>query len=221
MTPEDAPLAALGHRASETVSSLADEWRIAIRTRRYPISHDAGQLETQPGPTLAADEAVALPRLRGPALDGLPSDAEGFLPTDEHARVRGVDDVNAVGDATTFPVKQGGIAAQQADVAAEAVAALFCLRSEIGFRRACRPGGCGKASHRHPELAGGSLDPPVVSTARRCPPTTRPAPRRAKAGSNHRVRRESRSVRAAATESTPSPGLRDRERRASTWRGAS
>ena len=38
--------------------------------------------------------------------------------------MRGVEDVYAVGDATAFPVKQGGIATQQADVAAEAVAAL-------------------------------------------------------------------------------------------------
>jgi sulfide:quinone oxidoreductase len=35
----------------------------------------------------------------------------------------GTDTVWAAGDATTFPVKQGGIAAQQADAAAEAIAA--------------------------------------------------------------------------------------------------
>jgi sulfide:quinone oxidoreductase len=33
-------------------------------------------------------------------------------------------DVFAAGDATSFPVKQGGLAAQQADAAAEAIAAL-------------------------------------------------------------------------------------------------
>ena len=124
VTPEDAPLTQFGHRVSKAVASLADEWRIGVHTRRYPVAYGAGRLETQPGPTLAADEAVALPRLGGPSLGGLPSDAGGFLPTDEHARVRGVDDVYAIGDVTTFPVKQGGIAAQQADVAAEAVAAV-------------------------------------------------------------------------------------------------
>jgi sulfide:quinone oxidoreductase len=34
-----------------------------------------------------------------------------------------VDDVFAAGDATDFPVKQGGLAAQQADAAAEMIAA--------------------------------------------------------------------------------------------------
>ena len=37
--------------------------------------------------------------------------------------MRGVEDVFAAGDATTFPLKQGGLATQQADAAAEAIAA--------------------------------------------------------------------------------------------------
>jgi sulfide:quinone oxidoreductase len=37
--------------------------------------------------------------------------------------VHGVEDVYAAGDATAFPVKQGGIACEQADAAAEAIAA--------------------------------------------------------------------------------------------------
>ena len=47
----------------------------------------------------------------------------GFIHTDAHGRVPGLDDVFAAGDATTFPVKQGGLAAQQADAVAEAIAA--------------------------------------------------------------------------------------------------
>jgi sulfide:quinone oxidoreductase len=38
--------------------------------------------------------------------------------------VRGLERVYAAGDGTDFPVKHGGVAAQQADVAAEAIAAL-------------------------------------------------------------------------------------------------
>ena len=38
--------------------------------------------------------------------------------------MRGLDRVYAAGDATDFPVKHGGVAAQQADAAAEAIAAL-------------------------------------------------------------------------------------------------
>jgi sulfide:quinone oxidoreductase len=64
---------------------------------------------------------VTLPRLAGPAIEGLPAETDGFLVTDAHARVAGVRDVYAAGDVTAF--KQGGIACQQADAAAEHVAA--------------------------------------------------------------------------------------------------
>src|SRR5699024_6223966 len=53
---------------------------------------------------------------------GLPADASGFIPVDEHAAVRGLRDVYAVGDVTDQPLKQGGLAAQQADAAASAIA---------------------------------------------------------------------------------------------------
>ena len=56
-------------------------------------------------------------------IDGLPHDADGFVPTDPSGRVRGLDDVFAAGDVVAFPVKQGRIAAQQADAAAEMIAA--------------------------------------------------------------------------------------------------
>ena len=59
----------------------------------------------------------------GPSIAGLPSDDDGFIPTDDHGLVAGLDDVYAAGDATSFPVKQGGLAVQQADAVAEAVAA--------------------------------------------------------------------------------------------------
>ena len=66
---------------------------------------------------------IALPRLRGRRIAGLPCDDDGFIPIDEHARVAGVPGVYAAGDITAGPIKQGGLAAQQADAAAEAIAA--------------------------------------------------------------------------------------------------
>jgi sulfide:quinone oxidoreductase len=42
---------------------------------------------------------------------------------DVHGRVRDTPGVYAAGDVTDFGIKQGGIACQQADVAAEAIAA--------------------------------------------------------------------------------------------------
>jgi CBS domain-containing protein len=82
-----------------------------------------GELRLVPEGTIAADRVVALPRLRGPRIDGLPQTVEGFVPVDAHGQVHGLADVFAAGDITSFPVKQGGIAAQQADAAAETIAA--------------------------------------------------------------------------------------------------
>ena len=81
-------------------------------------------LEVHPsGERLDVDRVVTVPVLDGPAIDGLPHDAGGFLPVDAHGRVAGAPGVYAAGDATNFDIKQGGIACQQADAAAEAIAA--------------------------------------------------------------------------------------------------
>jgi len=69
------------------------------------------------------DRVVALARLQGQQIAGVPADAEGFIGTDRSGRVYELADVYAAGDITRFPVKQGGIAAQQADAVAEAIAA--------------------------------------------------------------------------------------------------
>lgn len=66
---------------------------------------------------------IGSPMIEGPRLVGLPADDHGFIPIDEHARVPGVEDVYAAGDGTTFPIKQGGLGTQQADAAAEHIAA--------------------------------------------------------------------------------------------------
>jgi len=66
---------------------------------------------------------VALALLEGPRIAGLPSDAQGFIPVTELGEVRGLDRVYAARDATAYPIKHGGVAAQQADVVAAAIAA--------------------------------------------------------------------------------------------------
>ena len=71
------------------------------------------------------DRIVAMPRLTGPSLPGLAAHAHGFVPIDAHCAVPGTAGrVFAAGDATAFPVKHGGLAAQQADTAAAAIARL-------------------------------------------------------------------------------------------------
>lgn len=73
---------------------------------------------------LEVDRVVSLPALEGPRTPGVPADAAGFHPVDQHGRVTGAPDVYAAGDGTNFPIKQGGLATQQADAVAETIAAL-------------------------------------------------------------------------------------------------
>jgi sulfide:quinone oxidoreductase len=122
VTHESAPLGIFGETASDAAARLLDEGGIHFFPARYPVAFADGALTLVPGGSIPADRVVALPRLTGTAIPGIPHDADGFIPTDEYGRVRDVDDVYAAGDATTFPVKQGGIAAQQADAVAEAIA---------------------------------------------------------------------------------------------------
>jgi sulfide:quinone oxidoreductase len=123
VTPEDEPLAMFGQAASEAVRALLEERAIAFRAGVCAVEVVDGELELVPDGTIATDRVVALPRLRGPNIDGLPQTVEGFLPVDAHCRVTGLTDVFAAGDITSFPVKQGGIATQQADAVAELIAA--------------------------------------------------------------------------------------------------
>jgi sulfide:quinone oxidoreductase len=125
-TPEDAPLALFGGGVSEAVARLLKERGIAVITSAHCGVPAPGVVAVHPGGRrLRVDRVVALPQLSGPAIPGVPGGASGgFIPIDEHCQVRGLERVYAAGDGTDFPVKHGGVAAQQADVAAEAIAAL-------------------------------------------------------------------------------------------------
>src|SRR5829696_9141937 len=121
-TPETAPLAVFGDAAGEAISRLLAERGIELHVARTPLALEDGALRTAEGGTLPADRVIALPESGGPFIPGLPHDSQGFLPTDAHGRVDGCETVYAAGDATTFPLRQGGLAAQQADAAAETIA---------------------------------------------------------------------------------------------------
>jgi sulfide:quinone oxidoreductase len=123
VTPEAAPLSVFGGRASSAMASLLATRGITVHDRTTPVAFRDGALVIVPGLAVRADRVVALPTPKGRALPGIPADAQGFVQTDEFGRVGGQADVYAVGDMTSFPLKQGGIATQQADAAAEAVAA--------------------------------------------------------------------------------------------------
>jgi sulfide:quinone oxidoreductase len=123
VTPEDGPLQIFGRRASEQVARLLADNQIEVVTGAHPVNYEHGALSVVPGEPIEADAVVSLPRLEGRRIEGIPYDPTGFVPVDDHSRIAGVEHAFAVGDVTNFPVKQGGIATQQADVAVEAIAA--------------------------------------------------------------------------------------------------
>lgn len=122
VTPERNPLAVFGTSASNRVRELLAQHDIRLATERHALRFVDGTLELLGGDGMELDAVVALPLVRGPHLSGLPHDADGFLEVDQTSRVKNVPGVYAVGDVTAFPVKQGGLATQQADVAAETIA---------------------------------------------------------------------------------------------------
>jgi sulfide:quinone oxidoreductase len=124
-TPEDAPLAIFGRDASETVRQLLEKNGILTITSAYCEVPEPGRVAIRPGSReLHVDRIVAMPELSGPSVPGVPGDsAGGFIAVDIHCKVPGIERVYAAGDATDFAIKHGGIAAQQADVAAQAIAA--------------------------------------------------------------------------------------------------
>jgi sulfide:quinone oxidoreductase len=124
ITPEQQPLGMFGARASEVVRSLLEESGITVRTATNVADVRSGHVLMPNGDAIVhAQRVVALPILEAPVIGGLPTDATGFVPVDEHGRVRGAPDIWAAGDVTSFPLKQAGIAAQQADAAARSIAA--------------------------------------------------------------------------------------------------
>jgi sulfide:quinone oxidoreductase len=124
VTPEERPLALFGPAAATRVGELLEDAGVAIECSAHVEAVSGGSVWLSDHRRLQAEHVVALPVHEGRRVSGLPHDAAGFLAIDEHARVRGIDDVFAVGDGTSFPVKQGGIGTQQADAAAEQLAAL-------------------------------------------------------------------------------------------------
>jgi sulfide:quinone oxidoreductase len=123
-TPEDSPLAVFGLTASSAVAGLLERAHIRFVGSAYVQIPEAGVIVVKPGERhLHADRVIALPELVGPTLHGIPLGDDGFIRVDPWGRVPDVDDIYAAGDATDFPIKHGGISAQQADAVAQSIAA--------------------------------------------------------------------------------------------------
>ena len=123
VTPEDEPLMLFGSVATEAIRSLLAEHHIALETGYSATAFDGAEMQLLPSGAIEADAVISLPALRGPWIDGVPQTRDGFVVTDANGKVDGIAGLFAAGDITNFPVKQGGIATQQADAAAESIAA--------------------------------------------------------------------------------------------------
>jgi sulfide:quinone oxidoreductase len=126
VTPENAPLAIFGPRAVEVVADELKRAGVHVELGVYAELDPGpprGILLRPSGRRLEVDRVLALPRLRGRPVEGVPADPDGFVSVDPHGRVAGIDGVWAAGDGIAFPVKFGGLAAEQADAAAADIAA--------------------------------------------------------------------------------------------------
>jgi sulfide:quinone oxidoreductase len=123
VTPEERPLAIFGFDASDDLERMLAEAGITVEASSRAEVPGTGTIVLHPhGRVIEVDRIVALPVATPIPIDGLPRDRDGFIPVDSHGHVQGADDVYAAGDGTWFPVKQGGLACQQADAAAESIA---------------------------------------------------------------------------------------------------
>jgi sulfide:quinone oxidoreductase len=124
ITEEERPVARFGPAVSDGVAAELSRAGVELLTGSSAQMTGDAVIITPGGASRVFDRVLALPRLGGPEIPGLPADENGFLAITEHCQIPGAGPVYAAGDATQFPVKFGGIAAQQADAAAAPIAAL-------------------------------------------------------------------------------------------------
>lgn len=186
VTPEERPLAIFGPAAAEALAPTFEALGVELVTSAQPRGLVAGGLQLRDGALVAADHVVTLADVVARPVPGLPVDRAGFVPVDLHGRVRGEPAVYAAGEVTSFPLRQGGLATQQADAVAEAIAAACgagndplpfrpvlrgrLLTSGAPLYLQARPSGQSLASARSlwtpPEKIAGRYLAPYLSSAR-------------------------------------------------------
>ena len=124
ITPEQRPMRLFGEQGSETVARLLTDAGIEFIGATEAAVRGSEVALAATAKSVTADAVVTLPLIYGPGLAGVPvAQPDDFIPVDEYGQVKGLADVYAAGDAIDFPVKQGGLAAQQADAVVTHIAA--------------------------------------------------------------------------------------------------
>lgn len=121
VTHEDSPLGLFGGAASAAVAAVLERAGVDFDGGHEPVL-DSHTIVRAGNRQIVAERVVVLPELIGPRLTGVPRDARGFVRVDSAGRVADSESIYAVGDAADHAIKHGGLAAQQAAAAANAIA---------------------------------------------------------------------------------------------------
>jgi sulfide:quinone oxidoreductase len=124
VTPEHAALSLFGEEPSRAVSEELKWAGVRLETGAVARREGSDVILEPTGERLDVQRLFAVPRLVGPALDGVPGDDEGFIVADDEGRVQGAERIWAAGDGVVSPIKFGGVATHQARRAAAAIARL-------------------------------------------------------------------------------------------------
>lgn len=125
LTPEVRPLECFGAAASGRVREVLEQASVRWQhARRVVVASSTAVLA--PGGWRDVDRLLHLPFLAGPGIAGTPQDADGFVVVDDAGQVAGAEGrAWGAGDGTTNGRGHGGIAAHQAVVCAQGIAAEF------------------------------------------------------------------------------------------------
>jgi sulfide:quinone oxidoreductase len=121
VTHEPAPLAIFGEQASAAVADVLEQAKVELVAGVTTDVLQDGVVRAGEH-WISTGRVVSLPVPVGPRLHGVPSTPDGYLDCDQHGRLRSAPAVWAAGDGTAQPIKQGGLASQQADAAAADIA---------------------------------------------------------------------------------------------------
>jgi sulfide:quinone oxidoreductase len=123
VSPERRPLEVFGAETSRRVEEVLGDCGVRFVGESAATGWDDGKLSIRGDGAIEADRVITVPQLRVHRIPGIPASWWGFVPIDASGRVEGLIDVYAAGDMTTYPIKQGGLATQQADRVAHTIAA--------------------------------------------------------------------------------------------------
>jgi sulfide:quinone oxidoreductase len=122
VTPERSPLALFGEEAGDALAEELRDAGVELVTGAVARGAGGGLVLEPSGDRLDVQRVFAVPRIVGPAVDGLPADEEGFIVVGHDGRVDGTERTWAAGDGVLSPIKFGGLATHQARVAAAGIA---------------------------------------------------------------------------------------------------